>query len=117
MEPANPSRDPDSGQWNLFFPVLTNRLNRATLQRFHALSYLFFGAGLLVNVRVSALIVSREKSGSRLAAKIAVDTLLIDVEFARRILGPFVRFVGHNCGEQRVINSPVKRPAPVCNSR
>jgi membrane associated rhomboid family serine protease len=53
--------------------------------------------------------VAGEKPGSRFAAEIAINTLLIYVKLARSILGPFVRFVGHNFREQRVIGYTVKR--------
>jgi hypothetical protein len=44
---------------------------------------------------MAAIIVSFEIGGSRFAAQIAVNALIIDVEFARYVLGVFVRRVGH----------------------
>src|SRR6188474_2759072 len=46
---------------------------------------------LLVYVGVPAVIVAFEIGWSRFAAQIAVDALIIDVEFARYVLGVFVR--------------------------
>jgi hypothetical protein len=40
---------------------------------------------------VAAIIVPFEIRGGRFAAQIAVDALIIDVEFARYVLGVFVR--------------------------
>lgn len=93
----------------LFFAVLTNRFDGAAFQGFHAKSGIFFGCRLFVDERVATLIMAGKKPRSRFTAKVAIDALLIDVKLARSILGPFVRFVGHNCREQRVITSTVKR--------
>ena len=93
----------------LFFAVLPNRFYRAAFQSLHAQGRFFFGRRLLVHIGVASFIMAGEKAGRGLAAKIAVDALLIDVEFTWRVLRPFVRFVGHNCGEQRVNDRGVKR--------
>jgi hypothetical protein len=44
---------------------------------------------------VAAIIIAFEIRRRSLAAQIAVDTLIIDVKFARYVLGVFVRCVGH----------------------
>jgi len=44
---------------------------------------------------VAAIIIAFEIRRRSLAAQIAVDTLIIDVKFARYVLGVFVHCVGH----------------------
>lgn len=100
------------GRRDLFLAVLTDRFDRAAFEGLHAQRDFFFRRRLLVHIRVTALVMAREKSRRRLPAKIAVDALLIDVEFTRGIIRPFVRFVGHDFGEQRVIEKGVKPASP-----
>ena len=75
--------------------VVANRFDRATLHRFLAERFLLRGLWLLVNVGMTPVVVAFETGGGRFAAQIAVDALIIDVEFARYVLGVFVRGVGH----------------------
>ena len=44
---------------------------------------------------MAAVVVTLEIGGRGFAAQIAVDTLIIDVEFARYVFGVFVRDIGH----------------------
>jgi hypothetical protein len=76
-------------------PVVADRFDRAAFHRFFAETFFVGRLRLLVDVRVAAVIVPFEIRGSGLAAQIAVDALIIDVEFARYVLGVFVRCVGH----------------------
>jgi hypothetical protein len=75
--------------------VASDRFDWATFHRFFAEAFFVGRLRLLVNVRVAAIIIPFEIRGGGLAAQIAVDTLIIDVEFARYVLGVFVRGVGH----------------------
>ena len=72
-------------------PVAANRFDRASFHRFFAETFFVGRLWLLVHVGVAAVIVSFEIRGGRFAAQIAVDALIIDVEFARYVLGVFVR--------------------------
>jgi len=45
---------------------------------------------------MAAIIVPLEVGGRGLAAQIAVDALVIDVEFARYVFGVFVCDIGHS---------------------
>jgi DNA polymerase II small subunit/DNA polymerase delta subunit B len=86
---------------NLILAVVPDRLDRAAFQRFHALRHFLFGRRLFVHERISAFIMALEKGRGCFAAQVTVDALLIDVEFSRDVLGPFVRFVRHRASEQR----------------
>ena len=72
-------------------PVAADRFDRAAFHRFFAETFFVRRLRLLVHVGVPAVIVSFEIGGGRFAAQIAVDALIIDVEFARYVLGVFVR--------------------------
>lgn len=100
----------------LFVSVLANRFDGAAFEGFHTLGDFLFRGRLLMNEGVASFVVTGEKPRRRFAAQIAVNALLIDVKFARRVLGPLVGFVGHNWREQRVIGSTVKRAAFGINS-
>jgi hypothetical protein len=76
-------------------PVVSDRFDRAAFHRFFAKAFFFGRLRLLVNVRVAAVIIPFEIRGRGFAAQIAVDALIIDVKFARYVLGVFVRGVGH----------------------
>jgi hypothetical protein len=82
--------------------VVSDGLDRAAFECFHAQADIFLGGRLLVDEGVAAFIVSGEKPGRSFAAKIAIDALLIDEEFAADVFRPFVCFVSHN---QRVKES------------
>src|SRR5262249_34545175 len=70
-------------------------LDGTAFHRFLAETFFLRGFRLLVHVGVAPIIIPFEIRGSGLAAQIAVDALIIDIEFARYVLGVFVRCVGH----------------------
>jgi len=76
-------------------PVVADRFDGAAFHSFFAQTFFVWRLRLLVNIGVAAIIVPFEVRGSRLTAQIAVDALIIDIEFARYVLGVFVRCVGH----------------------
>jgi hypothetical protein len=76
-------------------PVIADRFNRTAFHRFFAKRFFVGRLRLLVNVGVPAVIVPFKIGGGGLAAQIAVDALIIDVEFAWYVFGVFVRCVGH----------------------
>jgi hypothetical protein len=76
-------------------PVVADRFDWAAFHRFLAEAFFVWRLRLFVNVGVAAIIIPFEIRGRGFAAQIAVDTLIIDVEFARYVLGVFVRGVGH----------------------
>jgi hypothetical protein len=45
---------------------------------------------------VAAVVIAFEIGGCGLAAQIAVDALIIDVEFPRYVFGVFIRGIGHS---------------------
>jgi len=76
--------------------VIANRFDRATLHRFFAERFLVKGLWLLVNVGMTPVVVAFETGGCRFAAQIAVDALIIDIEWPRYGLGVFVCDVGQS---------------------
>jgi hypothetical protein len=50
---------------------------------------------LFIDVRMAAVVVPLEIGRRGFAAQIAVDALIIDIEFARYVFGVFVRGIGH----------------------
>src|SRR5438067_11985686 len=76
--------------------VVADRFDRATFHRFLAKAFFFGRFRLLVDVGMAAVVVTFEVRGRGLATQIAVDALLIDIEFPGSIFRIFVRNVGHN---------------------
>jgi hypothetical protein len=76
-------------------PVVADGLDRTTFHGFFAESLFVRCLWLFIDVRMAAVIVSFEIGGRSFPAQIAVDALIIDVKFARYVLGVFVRGVGH----------------------
>ena len=77
------------------FAIAADGLDRAALERLHALGDFLVGRRLLLDVRVTALVAAREKRRRRLAAQITVDALLVGVKPASHVCFPFVCFVSH----------------------
>jgi hypothetical protein len=69
--------------------------NWAAFHRLFAEPFLVWRLRLLVNVGVAAVVISLEICRGGFAAQITIDALIIDIEFARDVLGIFVRGVGH----------------------
>ena len=86
--------------------VATDRLDRTAFHGFFAESALFSGLGLLVDVRIAAVLVAGEIGGGRLAAKVAVDALVIDVKFAGNVVCVAVFEVSHRMVFVRVTARP-----------
>jgi len=75
--------------------VIANGFNRAAFHCFLAEAFFVGRLRLLVNVGVAAVVIPLEVRRSGFAAQITIDALIIDIEFARYVLGIFVRGVGH----------------------
>jgi hypothetical protein len=75
--------------------VGTDRFDRAAFHRFLAERFLFGTLGLLVYEGVAAVVVPLVICGRGLAAKIAVDALVIDVVGAANVFGIFVCGISH----------------------
>ena len=75
--------------------VVADRFDWAAFHRFFAKTFFVGRLRLLVNVRVAAVIVPLEIGGGGLAAQIAIDALIIDVESAWYVFWVFIRCVGH----------------------
>src|SRR5689334_884415 len=80
--------------------VVADGFDRAAFEGFHALGDFFFGGRLLMDERIATLVIAREEIRSSLAAQVAVDALLVDVEFPGGVRGPFVCFVRHRLSEE-----------------
>jgi hypothetical protein len=79
-------RDRGIREGTRLFAVVANGFDWATLFRLFAESLLFRRLRLLVDVAVAAVIVAREIRGRSLAAKVAVDALIVHEVFAGDIL-------------------------------
>jgi hypothetical protein len=75
--------------------VVANGLDRTAFHRFFAKSFFVWCLRLFIDVGMAAVIVPLEIGRRGFAAQIAIDTLIIDIEFARYIFGVFVRDIGH----------------------
>jgi hypothetical protein len=64
---------------------------------------------------VAAIVVALEIGGRSFAAQIAVDALIIDVEFACYVFGVFVRGIGHSFSPVKVKGNGRKKCSG-CNS-
>jgi hypothetical protein len=83
------------GAGKLFFAVVADGLDGAAFKGFHAKGSLFLGGRLLMDEGIAAFVMARKEIGRRFAAEIAVNALLIDVEFARGVVLPLLCFVSH----------------------
>ena len=81
-------------------PVVSDRFDRTAFHRFFAKSFFFWRLGLLINVGMAAVVVSFEIGRRGFTAQIAIDALIIDIEFARYVFGVFVRGVGHGFSQK-----------------
>jgi len=75
--------------------VVANGFDRTTFHRLLAERFFFRAFRLLVNIGMTAVVVTLEIGGRGFTAQIAVDALIIDVEFARYVFSIFVRDIGH----------------------
>lgn len=75
--------------------IVADRLDRATLHCLFAKTFLLRRLRLLIDIGMSAVVITLEISRRRLATKIAIDALIIDVKLSRYIFGIFVSSVGH----------------------
>jgi hypothetical protein len=75
--------------------VVTDGFDRAAFHRFLAKTFLLGRLGLLVNERMTAVIVPFEIGGRGFTAEIAIDALLIDIELSGGVFRIFVGGVGH----------------------
>lgn len=78
------------------FAVLTDGVDRAALEGFHALIDTFLVGWLGEDVGVAAIVLASEGFRGGLAAKIAVDALRIHVELAGGAFGTLVVLISHS---------------------
>src|SRR5216117_1600323 len=78
-------------------PVVSDRFDRTAFHRFFAKSFFFWRLGLLIDVGMAAVVVSFEIGRRGFTAQIAIDALIIDIEFARYVFGVFVCSSSHSC--------------------
>jgi hypothetical protein len=86
----------------ILVPVVSDRLDWATLHGFFAKRFLFRSFRLLVNVRMSPVIVALEVRGSRFTAEVTVDTLVVYIETTRDILRVTVCYVSHDISDKKI---------------
>jgi hypothetical protein len=72
------------------FAVVADGFDRAAFHCFLAESFLFGGLRLLIDIAVAAIVIAREIRGRCLAAKVAVDALIIHEVSSGDILRIFV---------------------------
>src|SRR5436190_13130779 len=82
-------------------PVITDGFDRATFFGFLTLGFFLGRTRLLINERITAVVIAFEIVGSGLAAKVAVDALVIDVVFARHVFRIPVRNISHKSRRSR----------------
>src|SRR4029077_11462668 len=75
--------------------VIADRFDRASFHRFFTKSFFLRRLRLFVDIRMASVVVPLEIRGSGFAAQIAVDALIVYVEFARYVFGVFVSDIGH----------------------
>jgi hypothetical protein len=75
--------------------IIADRFDRTAFHCFFAESFFFWRLRLFIDVGMAAVIVSFEIGRRGFAAQIAVDALIIYVEFARYVFGVFVCGIGH----------------------
>ncbi len=77
------------------FAVFTDGVDRAAFEGFHALIDVFLGRRLGEDIRVAAVVLAHEELRGGLAAKVAIDTLGIDVKLTGDAFGMFVVLISH----------------------
>ena len=77
------------------FAIVADGFDRAAFFGFLAKRLFFRSGRLLVNIRIPAVVISGEIIRSGLAAKVAIDALIIDVILTGGVLWVSVRNVGH----------------------
>ena len=75
--------------------VAADGFDRAAAHCLLAEGFLFWGGGLLVDEAVAAIVVASEVCGSRFAAQVAINALVVHIEGAGDVLRVFVSEVSH----------------------
>ena len=89
--------------------VVPDRFDRAAFHRLFAKSFFFRRLRLFIDIRVAAVVVPLEIGRRGFAAQIAIDALIIDIEFACYVFGVFVRDIGHGFASKVKGNARKKR--------
>src|SRR6266513_3530345 len=92
--------------------VIPDRFDRTAFHCFFAESFLFRLLRLLVDVGMAAVVVPLEIGRRGFTAQIAIDALIIDIEFARYVFSVFVRYIGHGFSLKMKWN--VRKKRPIC---
>ena len=90
-------------------PVVADRFDRAAFHCLFAKSFFFRRFRLFIDIRVAAVVVPLEIGRRGFAAQIAIDALIIDIEFACYVFGVFVRDIGHGFASKVKGNARKKR--------
>ena len=94
--------------------VVADRFDRAAFHCLFAKSFFFRRFRLFIDIRVAAVVVPLEIGRRGFAAQIAIDALIIDIEFAWYVFGVFVRDIGH--GFPRKVSGTLERNARSANN-
>jgi len=89
--------------------VVADRLDRAAVHGLLAQRLLLGRFGLFEDEAVTAVVVALEIRGGGFTAKVAIDALVIDEEFAFDVIAVFVRCVCHKNGNESV--GEIRRPS------
>ena len=76
--------------------VIADGFDGATFHGFLALGFFFRRFGLLFHEGITAIVIARKILRRGFAAKVAIDTLVIDVVFARDVFRVSIRNISHN---------------------
>jgi hypothetical protein len=93
--------------------IVTDRFDRTAFHRFFAKSFFLWRLRLFIDIGMATVIIPLEVCGRGFAAQITVNALIIDVEFARNVLGVFVCGISHGFPVKMKWN--VRKKRSVCN--
>jgi hypothetical protein len=83
--------------------VVPDRFDRTAFHGFFAKSFFFRRLRLFIDVGMAAVIIPFEIGWRGFAAQIAIDALIIDIEFARYVFGVFVSDIGHGFSQKNEV--------------
>jgi hypothetical protein len=81
--------------------VVPDRFDRTAFHCLFAKSFFFRRLRLFINIGMAAVVVPFEIGWRGFAAQIAIDALIIDIEFARYVFGVFVSGIGHVFSQEK----------------
>jgi hypothetical protein len=89
------TRRTQGGGYRLALTIAADGFDGTAFLRFFAESFLLGTFGLFVDVRMAAVVIALVIRRRGFAAKIAIDTLVIDIKLHRYVFRIFIRCVSH----------------------